>query len=126
MSRELFQARRVFWMPFDYRWQPPGGATRHCCGEMAAALAFECEQHTDPFDCPDTLIVFHELFGEYGLPVRDGGASYLVISNCPFCGGRLPESGRDAWFDALEAEGLEDVAFDELPPRYRTAAWRDA
>jgi hypothetical protein len=40
---------------------------------MSAALAFECEQHADRFDCPDTLIVFHEVFGEYGLPVRDGG-----------------------------------------------------
>ena len=93
---------------------------------MSAALAFECEQHTDPFDCSDTLIVFHEVFGEYGLPVRDGGASYLIISNCPFCGTRPPESRRVDWFDALEAEGLEDTAFDELPARYRTAAWRVA
>jgi hypothetical protein len=93
---------------------------------MSAALAFECDQHADPFDCPDTLIVFHEVFGEYGLPVRDGGPSYLIISNCPFCGARLPESRRDDWFDALEAEGLEDTAFGELPARYRTAAWRAA
>ena len=70
--------------------------------------------------------MFDEVFGEYGLPVRDGGASYLIISNCPFCGTRPPESRRDDWFDALEAEGLEDTVFDELPARYRTAAWRVA
>jgi len=63
-----------------------------------------CSLHADPFDCPDTVIVFHELFSEYGLPIRDGGQSYLLISNCPFCGARLPESGRDAWFDADEGD----------------------
>lgn len=123
MSRALFSSRRVLWLPLDYAWQPPSAARRHCCSEMAAALAYDCDQHADPFDCPDTVLVFHELFSEYGLPIRDGGQSYLVISNCPFCGAKLPESGRDAWFDALEAAGLDEVDFADLPERFRVGGW---
>ena len=28
---------------------------------------------------------------------------------------RLPESGRDPWFDALEAHGLENVPLEQIP-----------
>jgi hypothetical protein len=91
---------------------------------MTAALEFNCEEHTDPFECPDTVIVYHEPFEEYGIPIRDGGASYLVISRCPFCGKKLPESGRDGWFDATEAEGHEDTPFAQLPEKFQTAVWR--
>jgi hypothetical protein len=124
LSHALFAARRLLWLPLDYEWQPPSAEANHCCLEMHQALAFDCDQHADPFECPDTLIVFHEPFGEYGLPIRDGGPTYLLISHCPFCGTKLPESGRDAWFDALEAAGLDDVDFDKLPARYRTGDWR--
>lgn len=124
MSEALYPARRVLWLPLDYEWQPPAPDQSHCCKEMEAALQFDCDIHADPFDCPDTLLIFHEVFGEYGLPIRDGGPSYLVISNCPFCGSVLGASGRDAWFDQTEAEGLDEKAFDELPAKYRTAAWR--
>ena len=124
MSVGLFPSRRVMWMPLDFDWQPPSQSVRHCCAEMVRAVEHSCEQHADPFECPDTTIVFHEVFAEYGLPIRDGGQSYLVISHCPFCGVALPESGRDAWFDVIEAAGLDDVPFADLPERYRTAAWR--
>lgn len=124
MSQQLFRTRRVLWMPLDFPWAPPSAAARHCCDEMVAALAFACDQHADPFDCPDTLVVFHEPFGEYGLPVRDGGQTYVVLSHCPFCGSGLPTGGRDAWFDEIEAAGLEEADFADLPEAYRTAAWR--
>ena len=124
MSAALFPRFRVLWMPLDHPWQPPSREAKHCCADMAAALDHTCEQHADPFDCPDTLLVFHEIFGEYGLPIRDGGTSYLVVKHCPFCGGRLADSARDAWFDAVEVVGLADAAFDQLPPRLRSSAWR--
>ena len=124
MSEGLFPARRVLWLPLDFDWQPPGGGVSHCCDEMAAALKFDCDQHADPFECADTVLVYHEPFEEYGVPIRDGGPSYLVISHCPFCGAKLPESGRHAWFHAIEADGHEDTPFSELPDKYRTAAWR--
>lgn len=124
MSARLFPSRRVLWLPLDFQWRPPNEPTQLCCSEMAAALEFRCEQHSDPFECPDTLLVFHEPFQEFGIPIRDGGMSYLLISVCPFCGSDLPDTGRNAWFDAVEAAGLDDMPFDKLPDRFQTAAWR--
>ena len=91
---------------------------------MAASLEMSCDMHTEPFDCPDVPLVFHEIFGEYGIRIRDGGASYLLIAHCPWCGDSLPESSRDLWFDTIEAAGLADTHTADLPERYRTAAWR--
>jgi hypothetical protein len=110
-------------MPLDHGWQPPTEAARHCCKEMAASLVMSCDMHGDPFECADVPLVFHEIFGEYGIPVRDGGASYLTISHCPWCGAELPESRRDAWFDAIEAAGHADTPTEALPKQFRTAAW---
>ena len=124
MSRALFGTRRVLWMPLDLDWQPPNDETLFCCDDMALAVRHECEEHETPFECPDTVIVYHEIFGEFGLPIRDGGPSYLCISNCPFCGSNLPKSGRDAWFDRLEALGYLDKPFEALPAAYKTSAWR--
>ena len=126
MCARLFPAPRVMWMPLNHAWQPPTPHARHCCTEIVAAIEHTCAQHTDPFESPDVALVFHEVFGEYGIPIRDGGPGYLVISHCPFCGARLPEPARDRWFDETEAAGLADTPFAELPERYRTAQWRSA
>jgi len=124
MSAALFASRRVLWMPLDYEWRPSSPVALHCCATMTASLEMSCGQHTDPFDCPDVSLVFHEIFTEYGMPIRDGGSSYLLISHCPWCGARLPESGRDLWFDTIEAAGLADTPMAQLPERFRTAQWR--
>jgi hypothetical protein len=89
---------------------------------MRAALGFDCEQHAEPFACADALVIYNEILDEYGIPVHDGGASYVLITNCPWCGTRLPESQRDRWFDETEAMGLTEG--DDLPPKYLSAAWR--
>jgi hypothetical protein len=75
-----------------------------------------------PFACADALVVYNEVLDEYGLPVHDGGPSYVLISHCPWCGKSLPEGQRDRWFDETEALGLADDA--SLPARYLTRAWR--
>lgn len=124
MSQGLFRSRRVLWMPLDYAWRAPAPEAQFCCAEMAAALAHDCTQHADPFDCPDTVLVHNPLFEEYGMPIRDGGMSYLVVSHCPWCGARLPESQRDRWFDAVEAAGHADTATDALPAEFLNGAWR--
>lgn len=90
---------------------------------MARALAFDCSDHADPFDCADSLVVYNEIFDEIGLVVHDGGPSYVLIAHCPWCGTRLPESQRDRWFDETEEKGISD---DALPPEYASAAWRRA
>lgn len=121
MSSQLFPGRRVLWMPLSVAWAPPSAAATFCCEAMTQALAFDCAQHADPFECADSLMVYNEVLDEYGLPVHDGGASYVLVAICPWCGARLPESQRDRWFDETEAKGFTD---DTLPPEYRTGAWR--
>ncbi|MEV6038259.1 hypothetical protein AB0L65_44420 [Nonomuraea sp. NPDC052116] len=94
----------------------------HSCESMVRQVTWECDQHADPFDCPDALITFNERFIEYGLIIHDGGTSVIVISYCPWCGMRLTESRRDRWFDALEALGV-DPSTDEIPTEYQDGRW---
>lgn len=82
-----------------------------CCDDMSAALADE-----------DLPLVYVPNFREYGISYVDGGTSYRVIEWCPWCGGRLPESLRDRWFDELELLGI-DPDGPGVPDRYRSAAW---
>jgi hypothetical protein len=78
--------------------------------------------YEDPWDDPDVVVVYLPKFDEYGLPVRDGGTSMIVIGHCPWCGVRLPESRRDAWFDEMERLGI-DPWKDDVPADYRSDAW---
>ena len=112
------------WMPLDYAYPVPSPNAPHCCEAMTAALAFDCEQHADPFACNDALIIYHEPFNEYGIVIHDGGPSYVLIRHCPWCGTSLPESQRDRWFNALEANGIDDFDAGNLPPEYLSSAWR--
>lgn len=121
MSADLFRERRVLWMPLEVPWQPPTAALRVCCETMGAALRFSCDQHADPFECADALIVYNEIFDEYGIPVHDGGATYVLIAHCPWCAVKLPESQRDRWFDEVDAVAGDD---DPTPERFLSAAWR--
>lgn len=83
-----------------------------------------CDEHEDPFSCPDYVISYSEKFDEYGLIIHDGGRSSYGISYCPFCGTKLPESKRDRWYDELEALGFEDPNDGEgIPNKYKTSAW---
>jgi hypothetical protein len=60
-----------------------------CCTAMAAQFEAQCETCVDPHDCPHQLIVFAPRSGEFGLPIRDGGATAAVIAFCPWCGSRV-------------------------------------
>jgi len=83
-----------------------------------------CDEHNDPFSCPDYVIIYSEKFDEYGLIIHDGGPSSYGIDFCPFCGTKLPESKRDLWYDELEALGFEDPNDDEsIPTKYKSGAW---
>lgn len=87
---------------------------------MRAQLARS--ESEDGEDDPDVVVVYDAKFDEYGLPVRDGGTSMVVIGYCPWCGGRLPASRRDAWFDAIEGLGL-DPWEDEVPVEFHDGSW---
>jgi hypothetical protein len=45
-----------------------------------------------PFNDPDVLIWRFDN-GDFGLPVRDGGPSMVVIKHCPWCGTELKQGG---------------------------------
>ena len=125
MNPRLFAGRRVMWLPLDLAYRQAVGSS-HCCAAMDSAVEFTCDQHADPFECPDALIVHHEAFGEYGIAVHDGGPSYVLIAFCPWCGASLGESQRDRWFETLETLGISDPDTANVPPEYLTAAWRHA
>ena len=90
MSSSLFPGRRVLWTPLSIGWRPPSAEAAFCCEAMASALAFDCNQHADPFECADHLVVYNEVFDEFGIVVHDGGPSYVLIAHCPWCGTRGP------------------------------------
>jgi hypothetical protein len=58
-----------------------------CCERFEAQLRWSCDIHDDPFDCPDALVVRTQ--AGYGLPIHDGGSSYVEIHYCPWCGASL-------------------------------------
>ena len=93
-----------------------------CCDRLKRALDHECDQHSDPFDCPDQLVAYAPRFDEFSLIIHDGGHSSVLIQYCPWCGSRLPESKRDRWFDELESQGI-DAASDAIPERYQGDEW---
>jgi hypothetical protein len=124
MSTGLFPTHRVLWVPLGFAWAPASKSVTHCCAAMTAALEFGCDQHDDPWECPDVAVVYHEPFDEYGIPIRDGGMGYLLIQHCPWCGAPLPKPQRDQWFDTIEAAGLEPNDVEKLPEQFLSAAWR--
>jgi hypothetical protein len=66
----------------------------HCCDMMAGNVDSTCDQHPNRYDCPDCLIAYWPESKTYGIIVHDGGESVIVISYCPWCGGKLPERAR--------------------------------
>ena len=62
---------------------------RFCCKEMQYHISFRCPEHDDPFACPDHIMVYSEQTDTFGIPVHDGGQSYIRIQYCPWCGQKL-------------------------------------
>ena len=87
-------------------------------------MAFCCEEMRQHIT--DTrLIHYIEVFDEYGIPYCEDNASIQVISYCPWCGRKLPDSRRDDWFGELEQLGYENPLLrDDIPPAYQSAQWR--
>lgn len=74
--------------------------TPHCCEEMTQAAFRPGAVEDAARDAEARLVVYVPHFREYGLPIYDGGSSYLLIKYCPWCGTRLPVSTADEYFDA--------------------------
>lgn len=97
--------------------------SKHCCDTMDSVSTLNCDQHSDEFACPDVLISYGEVFDEYGIIIRDGGAAKSTISFCPYCGVKLPRSKRDLWFDTLEGLGFDDPTEQNIPEEFKSDAW---
>ncbi len=82
-----------------------------------------CSLHSNPFECPDSLVYYSVKFDEYSLIIHDGGSSSVDIEYCPWCGTKLPESKRDAWFDKLEELGYDDPFEQNIPEKFHTDEW---
>ncbi|MFP4979358.1 DUF6980 family protein [Paenibacillus sp. CN-4] len=91
--------------------------------QMTDRIHHKCEQHDDPFECPDNVIYYSPRFDEYGLIVHDGGSSYILIEFCPWCGCKLPASKRDLWFDTLDELGFDDPFEQDIPQRFKSDEW---
>ena len=98
---------------------------KYCCDKMDFFASNKCEIHSNPFDCPDNLIYYNEVFNEYGLIIHDGGESCCVIEFCPWCGSKLPESKRDFWFNELEKLGYLSPFEQEIPEKFKSSKWRE-
>lgn len=93
LARTLDAAGLIDWSAFTETRQEANAApdddtlgtlTGHCCSMMRDQSTLDCEQHHDhPIDCPDVLVL-HGPQGP-GLPIRDGGSSWVAIRYCPWC-----------------------------------------
>jgi hypothetical protein len=68
---------------------------RHCCEMMNSQASHVCNQHPNPFDCPDAIILFSAAKNQYGLIIHDGGTSSVTIEYCPWCGKKIPLPFKD-------------------------------
>jgi hypothetical protein len=68
----------------------------YCCETMQHNATHKCEQHPNPFDCPDNLIYHNERSNQFGLIIHDGGGSFISIQFCPWCGKQLEGMARKA------------------------------
>lgn len=60
-----------------------------CCEMMQYHSTFKCEQHSDKYECPDTLIDYNEDSNYFTIMIHDGGTSGIEIKYCPWCGTQL-------------------------------------
>ena len=93
------------------------------CEDPRSCPTLRSDRPGDLWDHHDALIHYDARFDEFGLPIHDGMRMACAnIAFCPWCGARLPDSKREAWFDALEALGL-DPSKDDIPEAYTCDQW---
>lgn len=55
------------------------------------------------------------------IPEPSGGFQQMIF--CPWCGLRLPDSLRDAWFDQLEKLWFDDPINQKIPKEFKSDLW---
>ena len=64
----------------------------HPCVHVAYLIAQDPLSSIEPISDPDVTLTFDSKNNRYGIPVRDGGSSYIEVFYCPWCGVPLPGS----------------------------------
>ena len=80
-----------------------------CCIDMANGMRL-------------AAVNFAAKFREWGVPIPDGGSSFLVLKFCPWCGIELPSSLRDKWFDRAEEMGI-NPPYENMPIEFQSELW---
>jgi len=79
--QELELKRRIKEARIDYK--------KYCCVDMAYHL-IEDKISKNKKEINYDSIITHSLKGkEFGIPIHDGGNSYIQINFCPWCGKKL-------------------------------------
>ena len=90
---------------------------------MAYHATLTCEEHSNLYECSKAAIIYSPKFDEYHIGPRGGTGDDILITMCPWCGVKLPESKRDLWFEKLEQMGI-DPTQDDIPEEFGSGAWR--
>ena len=54
---------------------------KYCCDGMKKQLTHKCVVHKNDIDsCPDKVVTYYKNGNAYGLPIKDGGCSFMMIS----------------------------------------------
>lgn len=70
---------------------------------MSQQPAFCCEEMRKSLSMERSLLFYHPVFEEYGIPFSTAeGFSYMTIGYCPWCGKALPLSKREQWLKARQ------------------------
>ena len=88
---------------------------KYCCKAFSYFVTYKCDQHENPYECYEHLLVYDKRRKQYGLIVHDLGVptfSYVVINHCPWCGVKLYKKQRQVHrlldFGALDKFGEEE------------------
>lgn len=59
---------------------------------------------------------------EYSIGLKGGGGDQL-LTFCPWCGSKLPQSLENVFFCFLKKMNIENASSPELPEEFKTDAW---
>lgn len=95
----------------------------HFCKDMKRNYFILHSKESMSKEIEDRLVIYIPHFQEYGLPIYDGGSSYVLIKYCPWCGAKLPKSRRNKWLSKMSELGYTSPFSQNIPEVYLLADW---
>lgn len=98
---------------------------KFCCEEMKDRVFVIDYTSKADVETKTNIIRYFPHFREFGIP-STGDCSYYLLNYCPWCGSKLPDSLREAWFETLEKRGYEDPLSEDvmnLPIEFLSDKW---